>query len=115
MSRTYQAIRKSGGLTALEADSSTNGALDTGRGLSAIPVNAPRDITQAVADLIHGKPLSHSFGVQGEWEVRTTLMESHYAWRYQSRVLVHGKEVGKDFPLIDGDRTRHTRPGETMS
>jgi hypothetical protein len=115
MSRTYQALQKSGELTALEADSSTSGRLDTGWGLPAIPANPPQEFTQAVVDLIHGKVLSHSFGVQEEWEVRTTLIANHRGWRYRSRVFVHGKEARKGFPSLDGDRTRHTRLAETVS
>jgi hypothetical protein len=115
MSRTYQALQKSGGLTALDAGSSTNGMLDTGWALPEIPASPPRDITQAVGDLIHHKVLSHSFGVQGEWEVRTTLIASRQAWRYRSCVFAHGKELSKDFPSIDGDRTRHKRLAEAVS
>jgi hypothetical protein len=115
MSRAYQALQKSRGPTAFDPNSSTNGMLDTGWGLPEIPSSPQRDIPQAVADLIQNKLLTHSFGVQGEWEVRTTLIANRQAWRYRSRVFVHGKEVSKDFPSIDGDRTRHIRLAEAVS
>ena len=115
MSRRYQALQKSGGLAALDPDLSTNGMLDTGSGLPEIPASPPQGITQAVVDLLHNKLLTHRFGVQGEWEVRTTLIANRQAWRYRSRVFVHGKELGKDFPSIDGDRNRHIRLAEAVS
>ena len=98
MSRRYQALQKSGGLAALDPDLSTNGVLATGSRFPEIPVSLPQDITLAVADLLHNKLLTHSFGDQGEWEVRTTLIADRQAWRYRSRVFVHGKELRKDFP-----------------
>jgi hypothetical protein len=112
MSRKYQALQKSRGLTAFDPDSSTNGMLDTGRGLPDIPAKPLRDIPQAVADLIHNKLLTHSFGVQGEGEIRTMLIANNQVWRYRSRVFVHGKEASKGFPSIDGERTRHIRQAE---
>jgi hypothetical protein len=115
MSRRYQALQKSGGLAALDPNASTDGMLDTGSGLPKIPSSPPQDITQAVADLLQNKLLTHRFGVQGEWEVRTTLIANRQAWRYRSRVFVHGKEVRKDFPSIDGDRTRQMRLAEVVS
>jgi hypothetical protein len=115
MSRTYQALRKSGGLTAFDPEASTNGMPDPGWGLPEILASPPGDMTQAVADLLHNKLLTHRFGVQGEWEVQTTLIASRQAWRYRSRVFVHGKEVRKDFPSIDGDWTRQIRRAEPVS
>jgi hypothetical protein len=115
MSRRYQALRKSGGLRALDPESATSGMLDTGWGLPDMPASPPRDIAQAVADLIRTKGLTHRFGGQGEWEVRTTLSVSRRAWRYRCRVLVHGKAVRQDFPTIAGDRTRHRRRAEAVS
>jgi hypothetical protein len=115
MSRTYQALQKAVRLTAFDSDSPTNGMLDTGWGLPEIPASLPEDIPQAVADLLQNKLLSHSFGVQGEWEVRTTLVANRQAWRYRSSVFVHGKEVRKDFPPIDCDRTRHIRQAEAVT
>jgi hypothetical protein len=115
MSRAYQALQKAVGFTGFDPDLSTNGMLDTGRGLPEIPASLPGDITQAVADLLQNKRLTHSFGVQGEWEVRTTLVANRKAWRYRSSVFVHGKEVRKDFPPIDGDRTHHIRQAEAVT
>jgi hypothetical protein len=115
MSRRYQALQKSGGLPAFDPDSSTNGMLDAGWGLPKIPASSPRDITQAVVDLLHHKRLTHSFGVQREWEVRTTLIANRQAWRYRSCVFVHGKKAGKGFPSIDGDQTRQIRLAEAVS
>ena len=114
MSRRYQALQKSGGLAALDPDSSTNGMLDTGSQLPEIPASPPQDITQAVVDLLQKKLLTDRFGVQGEWEVRTTLIPNRQTWRYCSRVFVHGKEVGKDFLAIDGGRARHIGLAEAV-
>jgi hypothetical protein len=117
MSRRYQALQKSRGLAALDPGSSTNGMLDTGSGLPEIPASPPQeqDITQAATDLLQNKLLTHCFGVQGEWEVQTTIIANRQAWRYRSRVFVHGKELRKDFPSIDGDRTRQMRLAQAVS
>jgi hypothetical protein len=115
MSKIYQALQKSGGVRALDPEASTDGTLDTERGLPDIPASPPRDIAQAVAVLLQNKLLTHRFGVHGEWEVRTTIVANRRAWRYRSRVFVHGKEVRQDFPAIDGDRTRHIRQAEAVS
>src|SRR5262249_45827 len=115
MSRRYQALQKSEGLAAFDPDSSTNRMLDTGWGLPEIPTSPPRDITQAVVDFLHHNLLTHSFGVQREWEVRTTLIANRQAWRYRSRVFVHGKVASKSFPSIDGVRTRRIRQAEAVS
>jgi Putative Ig domain len=97
------------GLPAIDPDSSTNGALDTRRGLSEIHANNPGDMARAVAALLQNKFLTHTFGVHGEWEVRTTLVTSRQAWRYHSSVFVHGRESRRHFPPIDVDRTRQIR------
>jgi len=115
MSRAYQALQKSLGLTAFDPDSSTNGTLDTGWGRPEIPAKPPRDIPQAVADLIHNNLLTHRFGPHGEWEVRTMLIANRQAWRYRSRVFVHGKKLRKDFPSRDGDRIRQMLLAEVVS
>jgi hypothetical protein len=109
MGKIYQAFQKSQGLAALDADSSTSRTLDTEPGVPEIPASAAGDTTQAVTDLLHNKSLSHRFGVQWEWEVRTTLTANRRAWHYRSRVLIHGKELSKVFPAIDGNRAR--QPG----
>ncbi len=115
MSRAYQALQKAVGLTAFDPDLSTNGRLDTGWGLPEIPASLPGDLTQAVADLLQNKLLTHRFGVQGEWEVRTTLVANRQAWRYRSSVFVHGKEVRKDFPPIACDRSHYIRQAEAVT
>jgi hypothetical protein len=115
MSRRYQALQKSGGLTAFDLDSSTSGMLDTEWGLPEMPASPPRHISRAVADLLHNRRLTHSFGVQGEWEVLTVLISNRRAWRYRSRVFVDGKEVTRDFRTIAGDRTRQLRLAEAVS
>lgn len=114
MGRIYQALQKSGGLTAFDPDLSTTVMLDTGRGLPEMPVSPPRDITQAVADLLRDKRLTHSFGVQGEWEVQTMLIANRQVWRYRSRVFMRGKKVSRDFPSLEGERTRHIRRAEAV-
>jgi hypothetical protein len=115
MSRRYQALQKSGGLVALDRDLSTNGMLATGSRFPEILASPPQDITQAVADLLQNKLLTDRFGDQGQWEVRTTLIADRQAWRYRSCVFVHGKEVCKAFPSIDGDRTRQLRLAKAVS
>jgi hypothetical protein len=115
MSRTYQALQKAVRLTAFDLDSSPNGRPDPGWGRPEIPASPPEDLTQVVADLLQNRLLTHSFGVQGEWEVRTTLVANRQAWRYRSSVFVHGEEVRKDFPPIDCDRTRHVRHAEVVT
>ena len=86
MSRTYQALQKAVRHTALDLDASPNGRLDIGWGLAEIPASPPGDLTQVAADLLQNKLLTHSFGAQREWEVRTTLVTNRQAWRYRSSV-----------------------------
>ena len=114
MGKIYQAFQKSRGLAAFDADSSTNRMPDTEWGVPEIPESAAGDITRAVADLLRNKLLTHRFGVQGEWEVRTILIANRRAWRYRSRVFVHGKELRKVFPAIDGNRARQTGLAEAV-
>jgi hypothetical protein len=114
MSRRYQALRKSGALTALDPAAATDGRLGAGLGLPDMPANPPPEIAHAVADLIHTQGLIHRFGGHGEWEVRTTLSATRRAWRYRCRVLVHGQAVGQHFPTIAGDRPRHRRRAEAV-
>jgi Putative Ig domain len=97
------------GMTAFDPDSSTNGMLDTGWEAPKNHERGPGDMAQAVADLLQHKSLSSTFGHQGEWEVRTTLVASRQAWRYHSGVFFQGKERKKGFPPIDVDRTRAIR------
>jgi hypothetical protein len=103
------------GLTTFDSDSSTNGSPDIERGLPDIHAPDPGDSVQAVADLLQHKFLRHTFGVQGEWEVRTTLVASRQAWRYRSTVLVHGQETAEGFSPIEVDRTRHIRQAKAVT
>jgi len=97
------------GMTAFDPDSSTNGMLDTGWEAPSNQARGPEDMAQAVADLIRHKSLISTFGDQGEWEVRTTLVANRQAWHYHSSVFLHGKERKKGFPPIDVNRTREIR------
>ena len=100
------------GTTAFDPNSSTNGMQETGGEAPTTQTNGSQDISQAVADLRQHKSLTHRFGAQGEWEVRTTLMANRQAWRYQSSVYLHGKVAKKSFPPIDVDRMRQIRRTE---
>jgi hypothetical protein len=103
------------GMTIFDPDPSTNGMLETRGEAPKIQASASRDIAQAVADLLQHKSLTRTFGDQGEWEVRTTLVANRQAWRYQSSVFLHGKVAKKSFPAIDVDRTRQVRQTETVT
>ena len=78
-------------------------------------MRGPEDMAQAVADLLQQKSLISTFGDQGEWEVRTTLVANRQAWRYHSSVYLHGKERKKGFPPIEVDRTREIRQTGTVT
>jgi hypothetical protein len=97
------------GMAAFDPDSSTNGMLDRGWQPERNPARVPEDKAQAVADLLQHKSLISTFGDQGEWEVRTTLVANRQAWRYHSGVFLRGKERKKGFPPIEVDRTREIR------
>jgi hypothetical protein len=103
------------GMTAFDPDSSTNGMLDTGWEAPRNQARDSEDMAQAVADLLRHKSLSSTFGDQGEWEVRTTLVANRQAWHYHSSVFVHGKERKKGFPRIAVDRTREIRKTGTIT
>jgi hypothetical protein len=103
------------GLAALDSDSSTKGVPEARGGLPEMPVSNPGDMACAVAHLLQDKFLTHTFGIQGEWEVRTTLVTSRQAWRCQCSVFVHGKEAKKDFSPINVDRTRQIRQAEAVT
>jgi hypothetical protein len=102
-------------LTTFDADSSTNGTQDAGQGLPDIHTSDQGDRVRAVAGLLQNKVLTHTFGVEGEWEVRTTLVISRQTWRYRSSVVVHGEELRKGFPPIDVDRTRQIRHAKAVA
>ena len=97
------------GMTAFDPDSSTNGMLNTGWEAPRNHVRGGEGMAQAATDLLQQKSLISTFGDQGEWEVRTTLVANRQTWRYHSSVFLHGKERKKGFPPIDVDRTREIR------
>jgi Putative Ig domain len=103
------------GMTAFGPDSSTNGMLDTGWEAPRNQARAPEDMAQAMEDLLRHKSLISTFGDQGEWEVRTTLVANRQTWRYHSSVFLHGKERKKGFPPIDVDQTRKMRQTGTVT
>jgi hypothetical protein len=102
-------------LIAVNSDLSTQGEPKSPWGVSTVQARHAGDIAGAVADLLQNKTLSHTFGMHGEWEVRTTLVTNRQAWRYHSKVVVHGKEERKDFAPIDIDQTRHIRQAEAVT
>jgi hypothetical protein len=102
-------------LAAFDRNSSTNGMQKRGWEPPPIQVDDPREMDRAVADLLQNKFLTHTFGVQGEWEVRTTIVANRQAWRYQSKVFVQGKEARRDFSPIDVDQTRQKKQHETVT
>jgi hypothetical protein len=83
------------GFTRLDPDLSSNGTPAAGREILAPAVSERVDKARAVAGLLQNKFLSRTFGIQGEWEVRTTLVAHRQAWRYQSSVFLRGKEIKK--------------------
>jgi Putative Ig domain len=103
------------GMTAFDPNSSTNGMLDTSWEAPRNQARGREDMAQAVVDLLSQKPLISTFGDQGEWEVRTTLVANRQAWRYHSSVFLHGKERKKGFPSITVDRTREIRRTGTVT
>jgi len=103
------------GLTAFDPDSSTSGTSERGMKLQRIHATSAGDRGQAIADLMQQKRLSHTYGVQGEWEVRTTLEASRQTWHYRSSVLAHGEEVGEFFSAIEVNRTRQMRQAEAVT
>jgi hypothetical protein len=102
-------------ITAFDPDSSTNGMLDRGWQAERNQARGPEDKAQVVADLLQHKSHTSTFGDQGEWEVRTTLVANRQAWRYHSSVFLHGKERKKGFPPIGVDRTREIRQTGTIT
>jgi hypothetical protein len=97
------------GMTAFDRDSSANGMRDSGWQAERHQAGGPEDKAQVAADLLQHKSLISTFGAQGEWEVRTTLVANRHTWRYHSSVFLHGKERKKGFPPIGVDRTREIR------
>ncbi len=102
-------------LIAFNSDVSTQGKSELKWGVSEVQTRHAEDIARAVSDLLQNESLTHTFGIQGEWEVRTTLLTNRQPWRYYSIVLVHGKEASKEFPSIEVDQTRHVRQVEAAT
>ena len=102
-------------LIAFNPDLSTQGRSELKWGVSEVQARHAEDIARAVSDLLQNKFLTHTFGIQGDWEVRTTFLTNRQAWRYHSTVLVHGKEASKEFPAIEVDQTRHIRQVEVVT
>lgn len=102
-------------LAAFDPESSANKLQQSGQASANTAAHDPGEIARAVADLLQNKSLSHTCGIQGEWEVRTTLVTTRRAWRYQSRVYGHGKEARKSFPPIDVVRTSQARAKERVT
>src|SRR6266511_923721 len=75
---------------------------------AAGPPNAAAAKAQAVADLLRDMGLRHSFGRQGEYEVRTTIT-MRQAWSYRCDVRWQGKAIRREFLPIVVDRTRQMR------
>jgi putative Ig domain-containing protein len=103
------------GLASLDPDLSSNGTLAAGRETPATAVSERGDKGRAVAGLLQNKFLSHTFGIQGEWEVRTTLVANRQAWRYRSSVFLRGKEIKKGFVPMEGDWTQRIRQAKTVT
>jgi hypothetical protein len=68
--------------------------------------HAGEDQRRAVAVLLRHGVLSHTFGPDGEYEVRTTLT-THQTWQYRCRVFRYGKGIKGAFVPIVVDRTPH--------
>jgi hypothetical protein len=103
------------GLSTSDPQSATNGTPEAGRELPEVHARVLGDRPQAVADLLQNKVLTRSFGFQGEWEVRTTLIIGRQAWRYRSSVLLHGKEMGGNYSPIDVDWTHKIRQAKAVT
>jgi hypothetical protein len=55
---------------------------------------------RAVAELLRHEVISHAFGPNGEYEVRTTIA-TRRAWQYRCSILRHGKTFKRVFFPID--------------
>jgi hypothetical protein len=64
------------------------------------------DRERAVTALIQHEVLSHTFGTDGEYEVRTTMV-TRPAWQYRCCVFHHGKAMTRGFAPIFSDRPPH--------
>jgi hypothetical protein len=96
-------------LIAFDTNKSSQGEPEPTRGVSKGHAAYAKEVSSAVMHLMQHKSLTHTFGNQGEWEVRTTLLMNRHPWRYYSIVLVRGKEASQEFPSIEVDQARHLR------
>jgi hypothetical protein len=103
------------GLSTSDPQPSANGTPDAGQELPELHTRKLGDKPRAVADLLQDKQLTHTFGFQGEWEVRTTLITGRQAWRYRSSVLLHGKEMRDNYSPIDIDWTHKIRQAKAVT
>jgi hypothetical protein len=94
-------------LIAFNSDLPIEGRSELKWEISAVQSRPAEDITRAITYLSQHKFLSHTFGLQGEWEVRTILLTNRQPWRYHSTVLVHGKEASREFSPVKVDQARH--------
>jgi len=95
------------GLIAFNSDRPIEGRSELKWGVPTVQSGQTEDIARAVTYLSQHKYLTHTFGPQGEWEVRTILLTNSQPWRYHSTVLVHGKEAHREFPPVKVDQARH--------
>jgi hypothetical protein len=84
------------------------------QGSSAVLSDEMQLKARAVVDLLRSKVLSQSYGEEGEYEVRTTI-STRQAWRYQCRVLRHGRVLKREFPPIAFDRTPDMREAAAIT
>jgi hypothetical protein len=103
------------GLSTSAPQSAANRTTEAGRELPEVRARALGDKPQAVADLLQHKVLTHRLGFHGEWEVRTTLITGREAWGYRSSVVLHGKEMGGDYPPIEVDWTHKVRQAKAVT
>jgi hypothetical protein len=79
---------------------------------SSSPEEQPPDgetMGRAVAELLQAGVLSHTFGRNGEYEVRTTLTTRQARWQYRCHVLRQGKPIKRAFMPILINHPHHMR------
>lgn len=62
----------------------------------------------AVKRLLKNEPVAHKLGLNGEYEILTTLTVNKRTWRASCRVRCNGVER-VEFPLLTTDRSQHIR------
>jgi hypothetical protein len=85
-------------------DLSTNGSHPSEQATAEGPLSETQRKARAVVDLLHNKVLSDTFGQNGEYEVRTTIVSGR-EWRYRNCVFRHGRIVKRGFYPCELDRT----------